>query len=112
METVQKEQEEFLGILLLVSNELLVELTDQVLEASRRNGFVVSTPYRLDNDGEFVSYFSSEAELVGPVQVLGIGAREEIVEQKTRVTQALNDRVHEARVSQIPESRETGPDVV
>lgn len=107
VQAVEQEQEQLLRVLLLVRHELLVELTERAFEATRRYDATMAVPHGAHDHRELVGYLAPKAELVRAVEIVAVRATHEVLDELFGARQTLYDRVHEARVAQIANARET-----
>ena len=108
----EHEREQLLRVVLLVARELVVELGDRRLERAR----VHAPPPPLPQLGDEVRVPDREAALrahrVGRVEVGLVRVREEVAREQRRVREALEARVHEARVAEVVQPVEPVADLV
>jgi hypothetical protein len=98
---VQGSDEEFMGILLLVTCEVVRMRPNHVKELVKGERRPVSREELLEEPVELAHY-----ALVGLVVLTDVAVGQEVVSQEGGVDQNLDDTVHEAGVSQIDQSSE------
>ena len=74
------------------------------LEVSRVDVAVLAGPQGLDQDSELLGHLALFTHHVLPVNVHSVVVSQEVGSQEGRVAQALDGRVHVARVAQVAQS--------
>lgn len=103
---VEQPQEELLGVVLQIAAVLTAVLVDDALERGAHLRIVLAAPDGLEQQGELLGDLAPGAvllrvELVAARQIDLVLIQDEVLGEDVRVREALQHRVHEARVAVI-----------
>ena len=106
VQPVQEERQQLLRVMQLAAQELGREVADLGLEHVGRDGAVVAGPHLLHQVGVGLCNLPLHAQRVAEVELLQVAVLEEVLGELGHVAEALQGRVHEARVAQVGEPTE------